>query len=183
MQKVISLIYNYHPLYRKCLELRTIPEWLDYEIIIEPIVTNGSRSIREDTSIDRLYYLQQHPDAWYLDADVIVKKWPDFKMEKGYPYLAKVGIYDDWAILGNGCKWFFDYLIDRCGNDPKPLWSHNIINTDLRGKIKPIPTGYFRHLMLSSFVDRAIAMPGQKICGLDFSVMYKDGGWTLDIRF
>jgi hypothetical protein len=184
MQKVFSLIYNFHPLYRKCLEMRQIPEWIDYEIITNRRVTTGDRDFRQDTSIERLAYLQKYPDAWYLDADVIVDKWPDFEMEKGYPYLARLdsNYYDDWAILGNGCQWFFDLLMERMGDDPKPLWAHRIINTELRSKIRPIPKGYFRHLMLSSFVKRCEENPGRAIRGTDFSVTYKKEDWVLEIK-
>jgi len=154
MQKVFSFLYNNHPLYKKCLSIRPINNSIDHEIITERVLTNGSRSFALDTDIERIAYLQKHPDAWYLDADVVVKKWPDFEMEKGFPYISYDRIqYDLWCILGNGCQWFFDYLMDyyyKCNEDPEPLWIHSLINSKLCDRIKRVSDGYFEHLLLRS---------------------------------
>jgi hypothetical protein len=152
MQKVFSLLFNNHPDYRKCVESRIIPDWVDHELITQRVLTEGKRPFTEDTDIERLYHMQKNPNAWYLDADVEIIKWPDFEMEPGYPYISyhePSRWHDNWCILGNGCQSFFDDLMQRYekfNGDPPVWWSHELFNGELKDKIKKLPEGYFKHL-------------------------------------
>ena len=153
MQKLFSLINSNPDIYTPWINRRVIPDWIDQEIITERISDRVFPTPQENSNIDRYTYLQKNPTAWYLDADVIVQKWPDFEMEKGLPYLACVcRMYNNWAILANGCAWFFDYLLDlyeQRKNNHKRLWVQPLLNRELKDKIRPIPDGYFIHLSLS----------------------------------
>jgi hypothetical protein len=183
MQKVFSLLYNQHPLYLQCLNLRKVPGLVDHQIVTKRVLTKDGGSFWFETDIERIDYLQKNPNSWYLDADVIVNKWPDFKMDYGVPYVSCVGNnYDTWAIMGIGCQWFYDYLMEyyyKCNGKPEMWWSHKKINGELKKKIKPIPEGYFRHLMLNGIAKRTGDF---KIGGLGFTVERKNDTWALTIN-
>jgi hypothetical protein len=184
MQKVFSLLYNDHPLYKKCLSLRQIPDWVDYELITERVLTDGKRTFAQDTDIDRLWRMQQDPNAWYLDADVVINKWVDFSLEPGFVYIGQTGdLYDIWCILGNGCKWFFDHLMDfyyKQNGNVENLWAHKIIRTELSKYVKPLPEGYFQHIGLSGAVKVAEST-GNEVAGYRFSVKFSNGVWDLKV--
>ena len=155
MNKLVQILYNNHPAYRLCMNLNKEilqSHELDYTLLTERVLTTGNRIFQEDTDIERLYYLQQNPTSVYLDADCIIEKWPDFEMEPGFPYISFdeeaemcKGWYDTWAIFGNNCQWFFDYLMSNYTKECSRWWSHKLIN-NMRDKIKPLPKGYIRHL-------------------------------------
>jgi len=94
--------------------------------------------------------MQKHPDWWYLDGDVRVIKWPDFKMEPGIVYMGFTGeMYDCWCILGNGCKDFFDDIMDYHDSLHGLIpgwWAHLRFNKEMKHRLKKIPEGYFDHL-------------------------------------
>lgn len=156
-QKIVQILYNDQAAYRECMLLNKPlieDHGADHVILTDRVLTKGARCFCEDTDIERLFYLQNNPTAWYLDADTVIKKWPDFEMEPGYPYIScgDTGYYDTWAIFGNGCYWFFDYLMNiymdfNC--NPPRWWSHDLMNGLLKDKIRPVPEDYFFHLHFS----------------------------------
>lgn len=183
MQTTFSLLYNNHGAYKKCINFRPIDSKIDQKIITERALSKGDRKFTEDTDIDRLYILQQNPDWWYLDADVVVLKWPDFKLEPGIVYVGAVsGNIDTWCFLGNGCKEFYNDLMNfyySKNGDVEEFWSHKIIRQDKRVKI--IPDGYFLHLSLSGTTRGAIQNPNKTYAGYRYSVMYDGIDWDLKV--
>lgn len=153
MQKLFTIINDNSDVYMPWVAKRIVPDWINQEIITERVSDRVFPTPQENANIDRYLLLQKNPTAWYLDADLIVRKWPDFEMEEGFPYLSCVGgMYNNWGILGNGCEWFFDYLLDiyeQRKDNPKRLWIQPILNKELKDKIRPIPGGYFYHVSLS----------------------------------
>ena len=178
-QKVFSLLFNANPLYQRCLDL--VPrEEVDFEIITDQYLGNQSLNSRAASDGERVYHLKNHPDWWYLDADTYVYKWPDFKMEPGCPYIYNQnGNWDNSIILGNGCKWFFDYMFERFDPSRQIIWYLEIFK-ELEDKIKPIPTGYFNHMAFNGMHDFAI-QTGKRIGGKGFSAQYTNGLWDLQI--
>lgn len=153
MQKLFSIINENSDIYLPCIAKRVIPDWIEQEIITERISELIFSTPQENASIDRYLYLKNNPWAWYLDADIIVQKWPDFEMESGHPYLAVAGNPDTWAIMGNGCTWLFDYLIDfyknRGTNTGRIYAREPFLSPEIAREIRPIPQGYFLHLSFS----------------------------------
>ena len=179
MQKVFSLLFNDHPAYKACLDSRTYPDWIDYNLITKRVLTSGERSFCRDTDIERLYHLQQDPSSWYLDCDCIIEKWPDFEMEKDKVYISYTGwAIDTWAILGNNCKWVFDFLIEKYKsfNDEVPeWWSHKLFETELKEHVRPIPNGYIKHLMFHSVVPLVASL--KNLNEEDFFLSVDKTGW------
>jgi hypothetical protein len=176
----------YRGLYEQVLALRKIPDWIDYELITKRILPNKSWGYQTQSDIDRIAYLQKHPDAWYIDADVIpfFDKMLDFKMDPGYVYMARPGQFDFWAILGNGCQSYFDFLMnyyEEMGKNPRPLWPHKIINNELIYETRPIPDGFFKHLQLNG-TGRLAMESGYKIAGMGYQIQYKNKKWELIIK-
>jgi hypothetical protein len=191
-QKVISFLYDedkdldiYRGLYEQVLALRKIPDWIEHEIITKRILPNKSYGYRTQSDIDRIAYLQVHPTAWYIDADVIpdFDLMKDYKMDPGFVYMARPGQFDFWAILGNGCQSYFDFLMnfyEEQNKNPRPLWPHKIINDELVYETKPIPKEFFQHFQLNG-TGRLARESGFKISGLGYQVQYKDKKWIVKI--
>ena len=188
-QKIVQMLYNDHSAYKQCIKMNDKifkSKNIDYKLLTKPLITSGKRSISDDTDIDRIYYLQQNPSAWYLDADAIINKWPDFEMQSGYPYISYSGAqYDLWAIFGNNCSWFFDYLMEayyKANQKPIRFWAHYLINMELKNKVKPVPEGYINHLHLSGAIASA-EKTGRTIerAGYSIKIDYNDN-WILEVK-
>lgn len=175
MQKVFSILYNNHPDYLACIESRVIPDWIEHRVVTERVLTKDMatsiKGFQYDTDIERLYHLQKDPSQWYIDADTKVIKWPDFKMEPGYPYISplldakntyNLKRYDDWCILGNDCQKFFDDAMDvfqSYKGKPPQWWFHQLLDTEWFERVKPLPDGYFKHMHYGRYgVQRANAL-------------------------
>ena len=184
---VFQLLYNDNALYKHCIKLNEKilkDNGVDHVVFTRPMISCGTRSFCEDTDIDRMYYLSKNPNAIYLDADCIIKKWFDFEMEPGYPYISRdVEHYDMWAIFGNGCTGFFETLMQayhKENDNPKQWWGHHLINNYLKEKVRPIPGGYIKHLHLGRSTS-IIKRRGLPVMLPDFSIHQGSAGPILTI--
>ena len=181
MQKVFSLLYDAHPLYQMCLDMRQIPDWIDHKVITERVLTDGTEKAVYESDTDRIWHLQKDPDSWYLDADLIVNKWPDFKMEKGYVYMSQVqGKYDNFIVMGNGCQSFFDDVLNEYHEKPEPLWTHKLYNYKFQDRIKPVPEGYVNHFAFAGSIPKAVHS-GKWVAGYGHCIKFENGKWELKI--
>jgi hypothetical protein len=152
MQTIMARMYNSNPLidnlYQQILDLRKLPEGYEQVVVTEKLFDGKIDRLDYQSDFDRITYLKNSPDAWYLDCDIVIKKWPDFELEKGYVYCYQERgcIYDTCVTFGNGQKDYFEHLYKECCEGKRYI--HTVIDEDLKDRTRKIPDGYFEHLVL-----------------------------------
>jgi len=118
------------------------------------------------------------PNLVWLDSDVLIKKWVDFPLKEGRPYMNdRTGS----IIFVNGCNKFFESLYERYLNDESlnyPGWFQLLLK-EHESEIDILPEGYFVHCCLSQAIK---AGNGFNNYGTqDFSI-HKDENGALKLK-
>ena len=97
----------------------------------------------------RFYYASKNDDVFYLDTDIYLKDFPDFKDNKPYFGKAFSKIYDIYIFYSGKNKEFFNnILLDTQDIPPKKDVLKNILTIYYRDKIVGIDDNYFDHRSL-----------------------------------
>ena len=154
----MTVLYKKDPiiddLYNQIIILRKLPKDVKQEIIVDKLFIGKDTTPDRQSDFDRIVYLKNNPSAWHIDADILIKKWPDFKLEKGFVYLYQERglLFDTCVTLANGQTDYFEYLYKECCIGDRYI--HTVIEEDLKDRTKPIPSGYFEHCVLHGVAEQ-----------------------------
>lgn len=151
------VIMQYHrlehlePMHLRCIAsvLKHKPKDVKHILITEnpfpELEIYAQRDYRYLSDLIRLKWASQHPDCLYLDTDVMVDRWPDWKWEQGMPYFSTLDGQgaDLFAFYVNDCPYYFQQLLEFIGSEIG--WCQNLINSGERDFYE-IKRGYFQHL-------------------------------------
>ena len=136
---------------------------------------------RAASEIVRLTEACINPEMFWLDSDVLIKKWPDFEFKPGKPYCSEK--WFEAIFFVNGCCDFFRDLFKEYENKRlhKSCWLRRLFRDHLK-EFELIPEGYFVHMTLSAAV---LARENfSNYATKDFRVFRdKNGELKFDIRF
>ena len=182
---VIQYFDGKRPLYQQCMDQvkSAIPSGITHELIKETTLTARYQDYRAVSDLVRLTYLATDPNTVWLDSDVLIKKWPDFKMKKNRPYISRFN--DGAVIFCNGCTELFKSMLELYNLDETiayPGWFQELL-VEHKSKIELLPEGYFVHVALSQ-VFLAETARFTNYSTADYKV-YRDetGELKLDVRF
>jgi hypothetical protein len=172
------------PIYHKMINQAKsmIPGDVDYMMLTYSTCLPRNKDYRAMSDVIRLKYLATQPNMIWLDTDVLIKKWPDFELEPGHPY-----VNDDSGsiVFCNGCTDFFSKLWEQYEADESINyvgWFQEIIY-DNKKFFRFLPHGYFVHVGMSKAICAGDKF--NNVATRDFKVIRDKvtGEIDIDIRF
>jgi hypothetical protein len=146
------------PAYLTCIEQvkAALPKSVTHLLFDKTNIEANCEDYRAVSNIFRCIMAMHVKDMVWLDTDVLVNKWPDFRFNAGKVYFAtgNSGQPENWAFFVNGRCDFFQRMYDKFIKDtPKNIWWFAEFVRANRSEIELVPEGYFTHLMMSRAVN------------------------------
>lgn len=170
------------PVYTECIEQvkRNMPSGCKHKLITHCGYDIRNNDYRCASEIVRLKEACVNPDMVWLDSDCLIKKWPDFDLKPGRPYMAKRW-HEAIFFVNGACDVFKSILYDynKSGINT-PCWLKKLF-LDHRKEFELLPHGYIEHIAMS----RAVKVDNFKEYSNDNYKLYRDqitGELKLDIK-
>lgn len=159
------------PIYAQCIDQvkRMAPLGVTHKLITHCAYELRNDDYRCASEIVRLTEAAHNPDMFWMDSDCLIKKWPDFDLKPGKPYMSRKWL--EAIFIVNGACDFFQWLLDKYNKEgiSRKCWLRELFLNN-RKEFEIIPEGYITHIAMS----RAVMVPGFNSCGSQDYRLYRD---------